>query len=150
MGKLEEVKVNGVYMAQTGIGIQPVVLLDDSRQKLVPIYIGPAEALAIDLGHRKETTPRPMTHDLMHDLIDKLGASVTKVIIDDLDENVFYARLTIKVNGEEKEVDARPSDSVALALRFDAAIMVDDEVLERVAVSKDDIQNFKDFSDFVE
>jgi len=150
MGKLEKVTVNGVYMAKTGLGLQPVVLLEDARQKFIPIYIGPAEALAIDLGHRKETAPRPMTHDLMHNLIEALGARVIRVTIDDLDENVFYARLTLKIDGEEKDVDARPSDSVALAVRSNATILVDDEVLGRVAVSRDEIEDIKDFSDYVD
>jgi len=150
MGNLEQVTVNGVYMAQTGLGLQPVVLLEDAQQRLVPIYIGPTEAMAIDFGHRRETTPRPMTHDLLCNLLEALGARVTRVVIDDLDDNVFYARLTIAIDGNQKEVDARPSDSIALAVRFDAPIMVAGEVLDRVAVSRGDIKGVTDFSDFVE
>lgn len=150
MSTLEQVTVNGVYMAQTGMGLQPVVMLEDARHRLVPIYIGPNEAMAIDLGHRGETTPRPMTHDLIHTLLDALGARVTKVVIDDLDDNVFYARLTISVDGVQKEIDARPSDGIALAVRSGASIMVDGEVLDRVAVAKGDVKGVSEFSDFVE
>ena len=150
MSALEQVTVNGVYMAQTGLGLQPVVMLEDARERLVPIYIGPAEAMAIDLGHRRETTPRPMTHDLIHNLLEAMGARVTQVVIDDLDDNVFYARLTVTVDGVQKEIDARPSDSIALAVRSGASIMMEGEVLDRVAVAKVDIKGVSEFSDFVE
>ena len=84
---------------------------------MVPIYIGLAEAISIDIALRNETTPRPMTHDLMKSVMDNFNINIDRILIDDLDEQVFYARLMLKDTDKDIEIDARPSDCIALAVR---------------------------------
>ena len=104
---------------------------DGSRQ--FPIVIGIFEAWAIDRRVRDRKTPRPMTHDLMASLVDALGGKLERIVISDLRNNTFYAKLIFaKDGGETVEVDARPSDAIALAVHLDAPIFVDEQVIEAV------------------
>jgi bifunctional DNase/RNase len=104
---------------------------DGSRQ--FPIVIGIFEAWAIDRRVRDRKTPRPMTHDLMASLVDALGGKLTRILISDLKNNTFYAKLSFERDGGETvEVDARPSDAIALAVHLDAPIFVDESVIEAV------------------
>jgi uncharacterized protein len=104
---------------------------DGSRQ--FPIVIGIFEAWAIDRRVRDRKTPRPMTHDLMASLVDALGGKLRRIVISDLKNNTFYAKLVFeKPDGETVEVDARPSDAIALAVHLDAPIFVDETVIESV------------------
>jgi bifunctional DNase/RNase len=104
---------------------------DGSRQ--FPIVIGIFEAWAIDRRVRDRKTPRPMTHDLMASLVDALGGKLARIVISDLKNNTFYAKLIFeKPDGETVEVDARPSDAIALAVHLDAPIFVDETVIEAV------------------
>jgi bifunctional DNase/RNase len=111
---------------------QLIVLKEKGGERILPIVIGLAEASAIKLKISGFNPPRPLTHDLMHDTIKNLEAHIDKVIIDKLEENTFHAKLVIKTgSGEEKVIDARPSDSIALAVRAHAPIFVDDSVLKQ-------------------
>ena len=104
---------------------------DGSRQ--FPIVIGIFEAWAIDRRVRDRKTPRPMTHDLMASLVDALGGKLTRIVISDLKNNTFYAKLIFeRGGGDTVEVDARPSDAIALAVHLDAPIFVDESVIEAV------------------
>ena len=104
---------------------------DGSRQ--FPIVIGIFEAWAIDRRVRDRKTPRPMTHDLMASLVDALGGKLTRIVISDLRNNTFYAKLIFaKDGGETVEVDARPSDAIALAVHLDASIFVEEQVIDAV------------------
>ena len=104
---------------------------DGSRQ--FPIVIGIFEAWAIDRRVRDRKTPRPMTHDLMASLVDALGGKLERIVIFDLRNNTFYAKLIFaKPGGDSVEVDARPSDAIALAVHLDAPIFVDESVIEAV------------------
>jgi uncharacterized protein len=110
----------------------PVVVLKDLEEKLfLPIWIGVFEANAIALKIENVTTPRPLTHDLVRNLLSDLKTTIERIVINDLQENTFYARIFLDREGEKIEVDSRPSDALALALRFGAAIFVEDEVLEK-------------------
>jgi bifunctional DNase/RNase len=104
---------------------------DGSRQ--FPIVIGIFEAWAIDRRVRDRKTPRPMTHDLMASLVDSLGGKLSRIVISDLKNNTFYAKLIFeRQGGDTVEVDARPSDAIALAVHLDAPIYVDETVIEAV------------------
>ena len=114
-----------------------VILKDDTYHRWLPIVVGPAEAQAIALQLENVTPPRPMTHDLMKSLLDSLKANILRVIVNDLKENTYYAIIDIKRNGTQAHVDARPSDAIALALRTDAPIFVDEKVMQKAAISED-------------
>ena len=109
----------------------PIILLRDSDGlKVLPIWVGIFEANAIALQIENVTTPRPMTHDLLKNVINDLKASVQKVVVSDLRDNTFYALIYLTVNGETVAVDARPSDAIALALRARCPIFVEESVIE--------------------
>jgi hypothetical protein len=144
------VSVRGVYFVSTITGPQAVVFLSDNGDRMVPIYIGPAEAISIDVALRKETTPRPMTHDLVKSIMDSFGISINKIVIDDLDEQVFYARLMLREGGREIEIDARPSDCIALAVRSSASIFIEQGILDKVSIDRKDIEAAGNIEDFFE
>jgi bifunctional DNase/RNase len=144
------VKVSGVYFVSTITGPQAVVFISADNDRMVPIYIGLAEAISIDIALRNETTPRPMTHDLMKSIMDNFNIRIDKIIIDDLDEQVFYARLMLKDTDKDIEIDARPSDCIALAVRSNASIFIDPEILSKVAVSRQDIEAAGNLEEFFE
>jgi hypothetical protein len=110
---------------------QLIVLKEKDGERLLPIVIGLSEASAIKLKISGFTPPRPLTHDLLHSTIENLEASVEKIIIDRLEENTFHAKLVLRQNGKVKTIDARPSDSIALAVRAKAPIFVEDKILEQ-------------------
>ncbi|HLN80307.1 MAG TPA: bifunctional nuclease family protein [Thermoanaerobaculia bacterium] len=110
----------------------PVVVLRDSANGLfLPIWVGIFEANAIALQMEKITTPRPMTHDLLKNLLSELDAKVERIVINDLKDNTFFARIHLLRGDVRWNVDSRPSDAIALALRVDAEIFVEEDVLER-------------------
>lgn len=137
----KEVKVMGIWGYQDpqnpeGAPKQTFVLLRDNRGRRVPIFIGPFETFAISLALEGGAADRPMTHDLLRNTIDRLGGTVERITIDDLWQSTFYARITItQKNGESQDVDARPSDAIALALRTKSPIYMAESVIESV---KDD------------
>ena len=110
----------------------PIVLLQEtvSDGRMVPIFIGQAEATAIALALEGVDTPRPQTHDLLRDLLMVLGATVDKVVITDLRDKTFYAELYLTVNGKEEIVSCRPSDAMALAVRTDSDIFAESHVVD--------------------
>jgi len=111
---------------------QLIALKEKGGVRVLPIVIGLNEASAIKLKISGFTPPRPLTHDLMFAIINDLGATVEKVLIDKLEENTFFAKLLLKTaDGRLKTIDARPSDSIALAVRFHAPILVEDEIIKQ-------------------
>ena len=144
------VNVRGVYFVSTITGPQAVVFLSDNGERMVPIYIGPAEAISIDIALRKETTPRPMTHDLVKSIMDNFSIGIDRILIDDLDEQVFYARLMLHNGAKEIEIDARPSDCIALAVRTDARIFIEQGILDKVSIDRKDIEAAGEIEDFFE
>jgi len=111
---------------------QLIVLKEKNGDRVLPIVIGLAEASAIKLKISGFNPPRPLTHDLLYIAIGELEARIEKIIIDKLEEDTFHAKLVIKsASGEEKIIDARPSDSIALAVRAHAPIFVEDEIIKK-------------------
>jgi len=110
----------------------PVVILRDTEKgHFLPIWVGIFEANAIALEMEKVSTPRPMTHDLLRNLLAELDAHVDRIVINDLRDNTFFARIHLTRGDSTLSVDSRPSDAIALALRSQAAIFVEEEVLEK-------------------
>jgi uncharacterized protein len=110
----------------------PIVLLRDlDNQRVLPIWVGPVEANAIALQVENVAPPRPMTHDLLRNLLQELGATLARVIIADLRDNTFFAYLELRRGSETILVDARPSDALALSIRTKSPVFVDDKVLEQ-------------------
>jgi bifunctional DNase/RNase len=126
-----------VPMSIKGLMLDPVsnspivVLKDDEEKFFLPIWVGIFEANAIALQLESITTPRPMTHDLLRNMIAELDARVTRVVINDLRDSTFFARIRLMTGNRTLEVDARPSDAIALALRTEAPIYVAQSVLDQ-------------------
>jgi len=118
-----------------------VILKDDIYKRWLPIVVGPAEAQAIALQLESVHPPRPMTHDLMKSLIESLKAHVARVIVSDLKENTYFAVIDVKMNGNQNKIDARPSDAIALALRTSAPIFVEEDVMQKAAISEELLKN---------
>ncbi len=117
------------------VGKQPIVLLKTADgNKFLPIWIGHPEAAAILMKLQGATPPRPMTHDLVNDILGELDARVLRITVTELRENTFYAQITVQRDGTEVEIDSRPSDAIALAVRFRATIYAADEVIEESGI----------------
>lgn len=140
----KEVQVVGVYEHQEqglGPGFSPpaFVLLRDKQGRQVLIFIGRPEAFAISLALEDKTVDRPLTHDLMKSIIDHVGGKVERVLIDDIWQDTYYAKITLTVNGKTQEIDCRPSDAVALALRVKAPVFMAEYVLEQASISEEQL-----------
>jgi len=125
-----------IEMTIKGLMVDPitntpiVILRDKDGQKVLPIWVGIFEANAIALQLENITTPRPMTHDLLRNMISELNAQVIRVVINDLRDSTFFAQIRLITDGKTLELDARPSDAIALALRTEAPIFVAQSVLD--------------------
>ncbi len=129
-----EMKIRGLMMDP--LTNMPIVILKDSDgSSVLPIWVGIYEANAIALEIEKVTTPRPMTHDLIRNLLLGLETRVHKVVVNDLKDDTFYALIWIEKEGQIISIDSRPSDALALALRVDCPIFVEDEVLKNSKVA---------------
>ena len=144
-----EMKIRGLMMDP--VTNMPIVILKDvAGDAVLPIWVGIYEANAIALEIEKVTTPRPMTHDLIKNLLTGLDARVHKVVVNDLREDTFFAVIWLEQEGKVISVDSRPSDALALALRLDCPIFVEDEVLKTSKqsnsvsdrVSQDELRRF--------
>lgn len=111
-----------------------VLLREKGAERYLPIFIGPAEAKAILIKLKDENVPRPMTHDLLHAIVDTLGATIDSIIVNDLKSDVFYAKIILNIDGGQTEVDARPSDALALAIRMGAPIFAEESVLDKAGI----------------
>lgn len=127
-----------IEMAVRGLMVDPltnlpiIILRDEANERVLPIWVGPVEANAIALQIENVNTPRPMTHDLLRQIVEEMGGRLTRVIIHDLRDGTFYAYLEIAREGERMLLDARPSDALALALRAKVPIFVNLAVFEHV------------------
>ncbi len=131
----------------------PVVILKDLEGKRhLPILIGPFEATAIALALEGTQVPRPLSHDLMKSVIESLKARVDRIVIHDIQENTFFAKVVLESTVGPLEIDARPSDSIALALRTGSPIYVSDQIIleESEEKTKDDHGEFNDFKRFID
>lgn len=124
-----EFKIKGLIMDP--LTNSPIVILQSmEKNTLLPIWVGIFEANAIALQIERIDTPRPLTHDLIKNILLQLDANVDKIVVTDLQENTFYAVIHLKMNGDHITIDSRPSDAIALALRTDAPIYVTEEVIK--------------------
>jgi bifunctional DNase/RNase len=153
---MQEMVIYGVSFDM--VGKQPIVLLKTADgNKFLPIWIGHPEAAAILMRLQGASTPRPMTHDLVSEMLAQLDAKVVRIAVTELRENTFYAVITVSVDGSEIEVDSRPSDAIALAVRAEAPIFAADSVIDESAiefehedVNEDEVvEEFKRFLDEV-
>jgi bifunctional DNase/RNase len=154
--RLQEMVIYGVSFDM--VGKQPIVLLKATdTNKFLPIWIGHPEAAAILMKLQGATTPRPMTHDLLFEMLGELEVQCTRVAVTELRENTFYATITLSVNGREVEIDSRPSDALALAVRSGAPIFAAEDVIAESAIefehevedTEEVVNKFKEFLDQV-
>ena len=155
-GTVQEMVIYGVSFDM--VGKQPIVLLKTMNgNKFLPIWIGHAEAAAILMKLQGAETPRPMTHDLLNDLVGELDAQITKITVTELKENTFYALITLQASQSEIEIDSRPSDALALAVRSNAPIFAADKVIAESGIefehenedTEEVVDQFKEFLDSV-
>ncbi len=146
-----EMKVRGIAVDPT-LKTPAVILTDEDEKRYLPIWIGVAEATAIFIQLNDQALPRPMTHDLLKNVIEVLGVKLQKVVINDIDQSTFFARLFLDQGGTKGvvEVDSRPSDAIALALRAGAPILVAEKVVIKATIAdkdkyKQEINEFKKF-----
>jgi bifunctional DNase/RNase len=153
---MQEMVIYGVSFDM--VGKQPIVLLKTvTGNTFLPIWIGHAEAAAILMKLQGAETPRPMTHDLLNDVLGELNAEIAKITVTELRENTFYALITLRASSSEIEVDSRPSDALALAVRTNAPIFAADKVIEESGIefehevedTDEVVEKFKDFLDTV-
>ena len=114
-----------------------VILKEKMAERYLPIWIGPAEADAIAVKLQGVNVPRPLTHDLLRTIIDTLGATINSIIVSDLKNDTFYAKIILNVDGGQMEVDSRPSDALALAVRVEVPIYVEEAVLDKASILLD-------------
>ena len=147
---LLRVRVRGLMMDERSKS--PIVILqEEDGERILPIWIGEAEARAIGVTIAGEKLERPMSHDLMKSILDTFKLQLDRIVVHDIVEGTFYAKLILKDGGgEQVEVDARPSDAIALSLRTQTPIFVPDHILEEAAITgkepdDEEIQKFKEF-----
>lgn len=138
-----------------------VILKEKDGERYLPIWIGPAEADSIAIKLQDVQVPRPMTHDLLCSAIEALGARINSIIVNDLRNDTFYARILLIVDGKDMEIDSRPSDAIALAVRVEVPIYADEAVLEKAGIllpadgkqgdlSDDELNKLSPFRDFID
>lgn len=145
-----------IRMTVRGIALDPItnmpiiILKDVEEKRALPIWVGIFEANAIALELEKIATPRPMTHDLIKNILDGLGATVQQIVVNDLKDNTFFAVIEVNYNGNMVSIDSRPSDAIALALRVNAAIFVTEKVVSKaksmdIAEEKEETDRWKEW-----
>jgi hypothetical protein len=133
-----------------------VILKERNSARFLPIWIGPYEAEAITLSLQEVEVTRPLTHDLLRNILQELGAEITQVNITALRDDVFYARIILTINGREMSIDSRPSDAIALAVRAHVPVFIAEDVMDEAAsIPEENIEGEPDerldvFKDFVE
>jgi len=124
-----EMKVKGLAL-DSSTNMPIVILKDMEEERALPIWVGIFEANAIALEMEDVPVPRPMTHDLIKNILEKVQATVSRIVINDMEDNTFFAVILLSIDGNEVSIDSRPSDAIALALRVDAPIFVAKKVLD--------------------
>ncbi|MBI3647525.1 MAG: bifunctional nuclease family protein [Actinobacteria bacterium] len=130
---------------------QPIVLLKErAGERYLPIWIGAAEAAAIALALQGVVTPRPMTHDLLKNILDDLGVTVHRIVVTELREGTFFAQLDMRRNGDSLEISSRPSDAIAIAVRMSVPIFASEDVLAEASIlipgdEDEEVEKFREF-----
>ncbi len=149
-----------IEMELTGVRVelpsnQPIVLLRErGGERYLPIWIGAAEAAAIALSLQGVVTPRPMTHDLMKEILENFAIGVDRIVVTELRDSTFFATIQFQQGGERTEISARPSDAIALAVRMSVPIYASEEVLEEASIlipadEDEEVEKFREFLDQV-
>ena len=134
---------------------QPIVLLRErGGERYLPIWIGAAEAAAIALSLQGVVTPRPMTHDLMQNILEDLQVSVHRIVVTELRDSTFFASIQLQRNGDSYEISSRPSDAIALAVRMEVPVFAEEGVLEEASIlipgeEEEEVEKFREFLDNV-
>jgi bifunctional DNase/RNase len=151
-----EVKVDSIQVSLMSEH-RVIILKDINVERYLPIWIGPYEAEAIALRLRNIEVARPLTHDLLNNVISRMGGEVSHIIVNELRDDTFYARISVNLNGRKLEIDSRPSDAIALAVRADTPIFVEEDVMAQagiipeVDISEDaDDEALSAFRDFID
>ena len=146
-----------IEMTVAGVRIEfpsnsPIVLLREAEgERFLPIWIGQSEAQAIAIGQQGLVTPRPMTHDLLKNILDEMSVQVDNIVITELREGTFYAVINMQRNGTSYEISSRPSDAIALAVRISCKIYASEEVLSEASIlipageDEDEVEKFREF-----
>ncbi len=132
-----QVEIAGLHQAPTGTGAYALILKESHGNRRLPIIIGAFEAQSIAMAIDGIKPPRPLTHDLMINLIEALGATLVEIIIDELRDNTFYAKLILDISSMTQEIDSRPSDAIALSVRYKCPIFVNELVLREAGFEID-------------
>jgi bifunctional DNase/RNase len=150
-----EVKVESIQVSL--MTEHRVILLKEvDAERILPIWIGPYEAEAIAIRLREVEIPRPLTHDLLTNVIAELGGDVSHIVVNDLRNDTFYARIAVDIDGRQLEIDSRPSDAIALAVRVSVPIFVEEEVMAEASivpeadVTDEDAEELTAFRDFID
>jgi len=141
--------VKGVFVIVSPSGTVPVVILTDGTDRVLPIFVGLWEAVSINSAKNKEVLPRPFTHDLFLETFIKFGITLKSLQIDAMQDGVYYAQLILSGDHNEVRVDCRPSDGIALALRGDAPIYVEQHVLDDAGQVEGELPLMRDISEFL-
>jgi len=138
---MTEMVIDSIRVSIVNYQQRVVILKVKDTNRYLPIWIGPSEADSIALKLQDVSVPRPLTHDLIKSIISTLGVTVSRIVVSDLADDTFFAKIVLHVNGSLMEIDSRPSDAIALAVRTEAPIYAHDEIIERAGVHMDEEGN---------
>lgn len=141
--------VQGVFMSVSEMGAAPTVVLDTGGDSTIPIYVGLWEAISISNALNMEMLPRPITHDLIIDIIGSFGITLEALHIDALEDGVFYAKLVLKQGDRTEILDCRPSDGIAIALRHGAPMMIEPDVVLTASVKREELPQMVDLKEYL-
>ncbi|MCE5297814.1 MAG: bifunctional nuclease family protein [Methanoregulaceae archaeon] len=142
-------RVKGVFVAKNALGASPAVILSVENDTCLPIYIGLFEAMSIHSALNNEIPPRPLTHDLFVEFLKQFEISLKTLIIDSLEDGVYYANMILERDHHEMTIDCRPSDGIAIGIRCQAGIMIDEEVVLQSAVDASELPELVDISAYL-
>jgi len=143
-------EVRGVFVACNTTTTVPLVVLADGEGRVLPIFIGLWEAVSINSAKNREVLPRPFTHDLFIDMMTKFRITLRFLQIDSIDDGVYYAQLVLAADNHEEYIDCRPSDGIALALRGEVPIFVEESVLAEAGQKSGDLQDIVDLATYLQ
>lgn len=142
-------RVKGVYMAVGNLGASPAVILSLNDDTCLPIYIGLWEAMSIHAALNNEIPPRPLTHDLFVDFLEQFNIVLKALVIDSIEDGVYYANMILEQNHHELTMDCRPSDGIAISIRCKADILITEEVTSSSAMPAEDLPSLMDIGTYL-
>jgi hypothetical protein len=142
-------RVKGVFVAKNVLGASPAVILSVENDTCLPIYIGLFEAISINSALNNEVPPRPLTHDLFVEFLKQFGISLKALVIDSLEDGVYYANMILEQDHHELTIDCRPSDGIAIGIRCQARILVEKEVILQSAVIPSELPELVDINSYM-